>query len=482
MWLPPWLPYLGGNTILVFFVYGLAFFAMGVAILVEWRRASVPRSPLGAALVFLAVFAFIHSIVEWLAMFHLVHGHGLDILWGPWLVPVRLFLLALSSVALGQFGAALVASARPRYRAILAAPGLLFALWMAGWVVAFVQGWALTDEGAVRTEVWVRYLLYLPGSLVSAWGLLEQRAHLAPVRAQPIARDYTRAASLFLLNAIFSGLIVPAAPFLPAALLNQESFFALVGVPVQLLRALLALTIAFYVTRVLKVFELERRLQLEQLNAQLQTLSAQVITAQEEERKRIARDLHDDTAQALTALLVRLRLVERAQLGEPDRAALAELRALTARTLENVRQLAFQLRPADLDDLGLVAALQEFNESYAKRYGIKVELQIDGLHARVPPKVELILYRIVQEALTNVARHAGGATCVQVVLTRHDHTLGATIVDNGKGFDVEQVLRAKERGLGLFGMQERAALVGGTFRVDSHVGTGTSVTVEVPLE
>ncbi|MBI4790366.1 MAG: sensor histidine kinase [Chloroflexi bacterium] len=474
MWLPPWLPYLGSNTILIFFIYGLAFFAMGVAILVEWRRASAPRSALAAALGFLAAFAFIHSIVEWLAMFHLFHDHGLDIVWGPWLVPARLFLLAVSSLALGQFGAALVASAFPRYRAILVLPALLFAIWIAGWAVAFVQGWALSDEGAVRTEVFARCLLYLTGSLLSAWGLLVQRGNLA--------RDYRRTAYMFLLNALFSGLIVPGAPFLPAAVLNQEALFALAGVPVQLLRALLALAIAFYVTRVLKVFELERRLELEHLNTQLQTLSAQIITAQEEERKRIARDLHDDTAQALTALLVRLRLVERAELGEPDRAALGELRELTTRTLENVRQLAFQLRPTDMDDLGLVAALQEFAETYAKRYGIRVDLTIDGLRARLPTNVELVLYRIVQEALTNVARHAGGATCVQVVLARCDHTLTATIADNGKGFDVERVLAAKERGLGLFGMQERAALVGGTFRVESKMGTGTSLTVEAPLE
>jgi two-component system sensor histidine kinase UhpB len=220
---------------------------------------------------------------------------------------------------------------------------------------------------------------------------------------------------------------------------------------------------------------------LERDRQQLQALSLQVIDAQEAERKRIARELHDETAQTLTSLLVRLRILERA--GDPVqvRACTAELRELTLQALEEVRNMARELRPTTLDDLGLVAAAQSYTERCAELLGFAVTFRAESFAQRLPPHVELVLYRVIQEALTNVARHAN-ARHVEVWLTQEGARAVATIRDDGVGFDVEAVLASKERGLGLFGMQERMTLVGGRLQLSSWLGGGTLVRADVPLE
>ena len=216
-----------------------------------------------------------------------------------------------------------------------------------------------------------------------------------------------------------------------------------------------------------------------QYQVRLRQMSSHVLTAQEEERNRIARELHDDTAQALTSVLVRLRLIERSAEDKQIRSALAELRDLTVETLEGVRRLAIDLRPPMLDDLGLEAALQAHVQDFSSRWPIRATFTSSRM-GRLPPEVELVLYRIVQEALTNVAKHAK-ASRVEARLTRSGRTLRMLIEDDGCGFDVEATKGSRESGLGLFGMEERLALIGGTLKVDSAVGRGTRVSAEVPL-
>ncbi len=148
-----------------------------------------------------------------------------------------------------------------------------------------------------------------------------------------------------------------------------------------------------------------------------------------------------------------------------------------------MRKLAVELRPATLDDLGLVAALDAYAESYGSRIPLEVHFSAESLDDesyRLPPQVELVLYRVVQEALTNVAKHADAST-VEVQLARNGDEVLATIDDNGVGFDVVEVMRSRERGLGLFGMQERLALVHGQLSIESNPGTGTHILARVPL-
>lgn len=217
----------------------------------------------------------------------------------------------------------------------------------------------------------------------------------------------------------------------------------------------------------------------ERYRAQIHEMSVRALNAQEEERKRISRELHDDTAQALTAQLLRLKTIE-ATGGPLEPGGLSQLIDLTAATLEDVRHMAHELRPPSLDDLGLLASLEGLVAQCHERFDLPIEFYSDGLKQRPTPDVELVVYRIVQEALTNVAKHAG--PCNATVSVRfYRNTLWIRITDNGRGFDVSTFDRSDGSGLGLFGMQERAALVGGTVSITSGHNRGTEVEVRVPL-
>jgi two-component system, NarL family, sensor histidine kinase DevS len=196
-----------------------------------------------------------------------------------------------------------------------------------------------------------------------------------------------------------------------------------------------------------------------------------VVAAQELERQRLARELHDETGQALTSILLGLK-----QLDGESPEAVAELRELVVATLQDVRRLAVELRPKVLDDFGLVPALERLTQGFAEHTGISVDLEASALTERLPVDVETAIYRIVQESLTNVVKHAQ-ANSVSVVLTRGDGRIKAVIEDDGTGFDPE----VGSEGIGLVGMRERIALLDGSLAVESSARSGTTVAVEVPV-
>ena len=209
-----------------------------------------------------------------------------------------------------------------------------------------------------------------------------------------------------------------------------------------------------------------------------------VIAAQEAERARVSRDLHDDIGQALTSVLLGLRLIDapgRGPAGDIASSAsrVDELREVVTDALRRTRRLAFELRPTVLDDVGLAPALQRLVADVADRSGLAVDVAVDGLpeHDGVAPAVATAVYRVVQEALTNVVRHAG-ATSASVAVTVASGRLRAVVEDDGTGFDPAQ---PADRHLGLRGMKERAELVGGSVSVVSSPGSGATIVLEVPL-
>ena len=222
---------------------------------------------------------------------------------------------------------------------------------------------------------------------------------------------------------------------------------------------------------------------------QAERLAAQVIMAQEEERRRVARELHDEAGQALTAVIIGL---ERGLASMPDtyaadlpvqpRQLISNLRDLAAQTLDEVRKLALELRPSVLDDLGLVAALRQYVRSTEERSGMAVQLTVVGWdeesESRLPPEVETALFRIAQEALTNAIRHSRAAS-VQVRLKRAALMVSLEIRDDGVG--IGSVAASDGEHLGLFGMRERARILGGEFLVSPVSPRGTLVQVSIPL-
>jgi signal transduction histidine kinase len=203
-----------------------------------------------------------------------------------------------------------------------------------------------------------------------------------------------------------------------------------------------------------------------------------VVAAQELERRRLARELHDETGQALTSILLSLRTVEEAENEQELRAAVGEVREMVRSTLQDVRQLAVELRPTVLDDFGLVAALERLTQSFGEQTGMSVHFQQTWPTSdRLPAEIETALYRIVQESLTNIVKHARAAS-VSVVLTRKDDSVSVVVEDDGVGFEPH---RAREGGIGLAGMRERVALLGGRLAIESRPGAGTTFVAEVPL-
>ncbi len=218
---------------------------------------------------------------------------------------------------------------------------------------------------------------------------------------------------------------------------------------------------------------------LEEQAERLRLLPGQILRAQEEERRRVARELHDEAAQSLTSLLVRLRLLEQAQAPEAAQQRVAELRRLTARALDDVRRIALEMRPSVLDDLGLADALHAHVDGLNASGSTRISLLTEGLGVRLEPGVELALYRVAQEALTNARRHAR-ASAARVRIHREGSDVVLEVEDDGAGFDPHQA-SSRGSGLGLAGMRERMGLIGGTLTIRSAPGQGTTVVARVSL-
>jgi signal transduction histidine kinase len=231
--------------------------------------------------------------------------------------------------------------------------------------------------------------------------------------------------------------------------------------------------------------EIKKRMRAEKMlkesRRRLQTLSRQLLQAQESERRHIARELHDEIGQALTVIKINLQSLTRSSSALTPR--LEESIGIVERTLEQVRNLSLDLRPSILDDLGLVAAVRWYLDRQAQRAGFVVQLITEPLPDALAPELDTACFRVIQEAVTNIVRHAR-ATQVRVTLTRVDDELHLQVHDNGVGFDVAAARTRAARGasLGLLGMRERVMLLGGRLEVLSGPSRGTEVQARFPLD
>jgi signal transduction histidine kinase len=493
------------DTTLIYFIYGLAFFSMGLTLWFEARRS--PLVAEAAVLLPLALFGYIHGVHEWLEMFqgNSVWLGRLDALQSTWL---RLGLLAASFISLMVFGLLLLRpfdllrdrvasgerllwwSYRLRWPALLGYVALVF--WLG--LVAH----ASHQDRMVHLDATLRYFLAVPGAVL-AGGALWRQSHLSRQRGlESMARSMRMAGGCFLIYAATQA-IVPAVNYFPGNLINTAAFAATFGFPVQVVRAIMAVLITFSLARTVQAAETERQAQfrrieqdrlaaLERVQAELlaredmrQQLMRSIVLAQEDERSRIARELHDETAQTLTAFSLHLAAL-RSEADGAFRSKLEVLQGLCKQMSLDLYRLVRDLRPAQLDDLGLAPALSYLASEDEKRLGLKIDLQITGPRRRLASLVETVLFRIAQEALTNVARHAG-VKQVQVRLEFSAEQVCLYIEDHGKGFDVLQAAQRKHgSGLGLVGMRERADSVGGRLAITSVLQQGTRVEVTIPLD
>lgn len=372
---------------------------------------------------------------------------------------------------------------------------LLPGFWLIGTQLLGVEAsrWGLvTAIGRRRPALGVAVGWLLPwltqeiASTAGPAGLSTPALSLSPYGWLPDAAENLLAAYMALVGGPWAALayrsILAAFAWLSPALPNLTwltAAFPAVGGPFIGWLAIRERVREHQMSRLLEHRVAERTAELARANARLQALSRLLVQAQEDERRRIARELHDEAAQALTSLKLGLGLLER-HIGDPE-VALAEvqrLRDLVDRTSAGLHRLATALRPASLDHAGLVPALRQYASALAAEHGLDVQFEAAGLEEeRLAPEVETALFRIVQEALTNVVHHAR-ASRADVLLQRRDGHLVAVVEDDGAGFDLPHA--ATTGRLGLLSMQERAELLGGTLTIETAPGSGATIVAELP--
>jgi signal transduction histidine kinase len=480
---------------LVFFFYGLAFFSMGLSMLLESGRS--PLIDEGRALRFLAAFGIVHGFHEWFELY-LLNSPDLVIAHSPLFEWIRLSLLMISFTLLVIFS---LLSLQPQ--------GMTFQKTLIGLISIFLFfGIILGLDNLLHThdakkalehvDVLARYALGIVGAGLACLALINQASRAASFGRRTLARSLYIAAVGFGLYSL-TQLIVSRQDFFPASWLNTTAFLTFTGVPIQAIRAITAILITLSLIWAVQISDEIRKQEL--LSAQQARLEAlrqlqhemeergflrqevmrHTVIVQEEERTRIARELHDETAQVLTAFKFHLASLERGI--SPDSfnyPQVGQLKKLCSQMSESLYRMVHDLRPAQLDDLGLVAALEFLVTENQERTGMIVNLVVRGTRRRLDSLVETVVFRVTQEALLNVIRHAG-VKSASVDLFYSKQELRLEVSDQGCGFNPAQAFQPP-KGFGLVAMRERVEAVGGDFEVMAAPGSGTRIIARIPLQ
>src|SRR6266540_1296226 len=395
-------------------------------------------------------------------MGHPITTLEVTIMWG-----IQLATLAFSFISLAAFGSFLLAEDEVTRRLFLLIPIGLQAVWVFG-LYHFrgeYTGQILWDVA----DTWTRYTLAVPASLLTAIGLVVQQRAFRRSGLIRFGQDALWAAITFGWYGLFGQIFSKVTPLILSQYINEIGFQQVFGFPIQLFRATTAVAAAIFVIRFLRAFQVETDRKIAELQAaqleesqQRETLRVElfrrVVAAQEAERQRIARDLHDETGQSLTAIGMGLRGLE-GRLSTRNKEALNtlhKLETLTADSLKELQRLMTDLRPSHLDDLGLSAAIRWYSAKLQEHSPLAIRLDIHGEECDLDDAMKITIFRIIQESLNNIIKHSQ-ATHVNTHLHFDEKNVRISVFDNGIGFDHDQIQqkRASRLSLGLAGMEER---------------------------
>ncbi len=501
--------------IIIFFLYGLAFYSMGLALFVESGRAS--ELGFARSMRYLASFGILHGIHEWLDMTEQgvwVYHQQPIYMWLTWL---RLAILVTSFLALLLFGEQLLVQVRvsPTHAGHLTVGAMTW--YVISCIVVRIT-YQLDDSMWLQAaDVLARYVLGIPSGLLACWALCRQRTIFRERGMDLFVRDLTIAAVALAIYGVIGQFFTQPSMIFPSTILNSDLFLRLFGFPIQLFRAAMAGIVAISMIRVLQALEVESeqrlsaierarlegetqsREQLARLNSELQEanmeaarllqevqqrdavrgeLLQRITNAQESERKRIARELHDGTGQALTGLALGLHGLSAQTTLAPEALAqrLALLETMATSSLGELRHLINDLRPPQLDDMGLTAALRWLVDRF-QGDSPQLQLEVHGTPHPLSSEVETTLFRIAQEGLSNAVHHADAAH-IWVTLD-YAGTVTLTVRDDGKGFDPTAAMspRTIRTSWGLIGIQERTNLINAALTLHSAPGAGTTFSV-----
>lgn len=484
------------EIILIYFIYGLGFLAMGLAIALEMARsASIVNKKM---LIPLAGFGLVHGIHEWLEIFLL------QLTWGGyefpvWLSITRLSLLAISFILLFYFGLL----TRRNYEKTTARSNftgyVLMGIYIC--VILFSAFTALRTESLsiLRiSDVLIRYLVAVPGAIFACLGLYSQSREFRSEGRLVLSRSVFMAANGFGLYGL-TQIFVPGINMFPARWINAEAFNAAIGFPIQVIRAITSILIFIGMLKALILVEKERQTlfantqqakmdALEQIQVELterevlrRELLRHTVRAQEDERSRIARELHDETSQVLSAFSLDLATLRKISSRRKDIVMMVDrLQNLGKQMSQGIFRLVHDLRPAQLDDLGLASALHYLTERENCPPGLNITLEVKGQERRLDPIIETVFFRVAQESLNNICRHARVTDAIMRILYE-ENQVTLWIEDNGIGFNPKDNF-SPPRGWGLAGMQERVDSVDGILNIGSSPGRGTIIEVIIPSE
>jgi signal transduction histidine kinase len=469
--------------LLIYLIYGLAFFTMGLALMLESGRSLllVERRTLWL----LALFGLLHGAHEWIEIILLLVG-WLGAPFPPLFDWMRVVWLVVSFIPLLLFGM-LQQRSKPVF---FIGCGLLLIYPIM--VLVYLQ---LDIPDTVRwLDVLSRYHIAVPAGMMAGYAFWIRSRQVSHEHRHRLAAHLRWAAAGLVLYGV-TQVFVPYLDIFPANLINSQAFLSTLGFPVQAVRAVIAVIVTVALLYAIQVMEQERqellvaaqqaRLEaLEQVQRELEAreqmrreLLRHTVIAQEDERARIARELHDETAQLLTAISLNLATLSKFTAEGGDE-ILDRLQNLSRKMSREIYSLVHDLRPAQLDDLGLVPALQYLTEQEGKRTGLVVDFDVHGSR-RLDPLVETVIFRIAQEALTNVCRHAQ-VDHAQMIIVFSPDRVTFQVRDGGQGFDPDQKL-VPPHGWGLAGMRERVESLGGSLSIRAAPGQGTLIEAAIPV-
>ena len=461
---------------------------MGIGIIIELGHGTDER--LRRALRPLAAFGLIHGMHEWSEMFLILYetylGGKTSNLWEG----VDLGVLAFSFLSLAAFGSFLLTQSESRQRYSLLIPLIMATVWAFGLLI--LRGIFPPEEIYNIGDVWTRYTLAIPASIIAAIGLINQQRQFRREGLGSFGTDCLWAAIAFIWYGMVGQIFTRPSSLPPSNVINSVLFFDIFGFPVQLLRALAAIMAALFIIRFLRSIEYQIRLKINTLQeAQIQEsrqrdemrgeMLKRIVAAQEAERQRVARELHDATGQSLTAIGLGLRSISSAMKTDHSKAEsnIIRLETLVDDALNELQRLISDLRPSHLDDLGLTATLRWYTNEINRRIPIEVSLDVNECPDDLPMEIKTAIFRIVQEAITNVIKHANASHAV-VLVTCNKGMVTVNVIDNGDGFDSSKIFNPNRPSWGLIGMKERASLLNGEFIIKTEPGSGTSVEIKIP--
>lgn len=477
------------GLVFIYFVYGLAFFSMGLVLLIESRRSPIIAQT--EVLQPLAIFGLLHGAHEWLELSIMMFGWA-EVKVSLFVQWIRVIMLISSFIALIVFAMRVLQPNKKYLTNKAYVIGFSLLVFFVFIVVISIQGPHEGIEHQLKhADVLSRLILAVPGTALASVAFARQ-AKFSKKRNVPnlatIMMAVTAAFACYGLTQIF----VPPMDIFPAYYINSKIFADTLGFPVQLGRAIIVVAITIGMIFAIQRTQQERDRRFQHTNKELKKASEQVriellkrekmrkkflkgiVIAQEEERKRIARELHDDTAQYLTALILDMASL-RDSLAENEMAmeVLKKIQNMSKQMAQGVYRMVRDLRPANLDDLGLLSALKSLVDESKDRYELKIELIVVGEKVQLDPLVETVFFRVAQEAVKNIIRHAQSKTS-SIELKYLSNAVSLTVKDDGVGIESED-LDSWEDNFGIAGMRERADAVGGQFNIQSKKNEGTQV-------